>query len=128
MRRRPTRCYRQIKKKSYLNFQCSHGVLDPKIRICDVGMKKKEFMKSFLCSFGKLAKENVSSEALDATHITCNKKFVCKDAVHLRVGVHLLHVLAINKMLSYVGADRLQTGMRGVFGKPKSVCVRVIIG
>ncbi|VAH14994.1 unnamed protein product [Triticum turgidum subsp. durum] len=38
------------------------------------------------------------------------------------------HVLRINKMLSCAGADRLQTGMRGAFGKPQGVCARVAIG
>ncbi|GAB2209550.1 hypothetical protein Drorol1_Dr00026769 [Drosera rotundifolia] len=31
-------------------------------------------------------------------------------------------------MLSCVGADRLQTGMRGSFGKPQGTCARVAIG
>ncbi|KAK7833537.1 60s ribosomal protein l10 [Quercus suber] len=31
-------------------------------------------------------------------------------------------------MLSCAGADRLQTGMRGAFGKPQGVCARVSIG
>ena len=37
-------------------------------------------------------------------------------------------VLRINKMLSCAGADRLQTGMRGAFGKPYGTCARVDIG
>ena len=51
-----------------------------------------------------------------------------KDAFHLRVRVHPFHVLRINKMLSCAGADRLQTGMRGAFGKPFGVAARVGIG
>lgn len=54
-------------------------------------------------------KENVSSEALEAARIACNKymaKFAGKDAFHLRVRVHPFHVLRINKMLSCAGADR----------------------
>ncbi|CAN1241373.1 60S ribosomal protein L10 [Linum perenne] len=76
-------------------------------------------------------KENVSSEALEAARIACNKymtKSAGKDAFHLRVRVHPFHVLRINKMLSCAGADRLQTGMRGAFGKPQGVCARVAIG
>ncbi|KAF2290308.1 hypothetical protein GH714_010154 [Hevea brasiliensis] len=76
-------------------------------------------------------KENVSSEALEAARIACNKymaKFAGKDAFHLRVRVHPFHVLRINKMLSCAGADRLQTGMRGAFGKPQGTCARVAIG
>ncbi|GFZ20007.1 ribosomal protein L16p/L10e family protein [Actinidia rufa] len=76
-------------------------------------------------------KENASSEALEAARIACNKymtKFAGKDAFHLRVRVHPFHVLRINKMLSCAGADRLQTGMRGAFGKPQGTCARVAIG
>ncbi len=76
-------------------------------------------------------KENVSSEALEAARIAANKYMVKnagKDAFHLRVRVHPYHVLRINKMLSCAGADRLQTGMRGAFGKPQGLCARVGIG
>jgi len=37
-------------------------------------------------------------------------------------------VIRINKMLSCAGADRLQTGMRGAFGKPTGLVARVRIG
>ncbi|KAI7359882.1 60S ribosomal protein, partial [Hortaea werneckii] len=37
-------------------------------------------------------------------------------------------VVRINKMLSCAGADRLQTGMRGAFGKPYDSVARVNIG
>ncbi len=65
---------------------------DPKIRIYDVGMKKKgvdEF--SFCVHLVSWEKENVSSEALEAARIACNKymtKFAGKDTFHLRVWVH----------------------------------------
>ena len=42
--------------------------------------------------------------------------------------VHPFHVIRINKMLSCAGADRLQTGMRGAFGKPLGTVARVHIG
>nr|CAD1839893.1 unnamed protein product [Ananas comosus var. bracteatus] len=41
MGRRPARCYRQIKNKPYPKSRYCRGVPDPKIRIYDVGMKKK---------------------------------------------------------------------------------------
>lgn len=37
-------------------------------------------------------------------------------------------MIRINKMLSCAGADRLQTGMRGAFGKPQGLVARVGIG
>jgi len=46
----------------------------------------------------------------------------------LRVRAHPYHVVRINKMLSCAGADRLQTGMRGAFGKPNGTVARVNIG
>ena len=39
----------------------------------------------------------------------------CQESFHLRIRTR--GVLRINKMLSCAGADRLQTGMRGAFGK-----------
>ena len=75
-------------------------------------------------------KENISSESLEAARIAANKYMVTKagkEAFHLRVRVHPFHVLRINKMLSCAGADRLQTGMRGAFGKPYGLCARVSI-
>lgn len=51
-----------------------------------------------------------------------------KESFHLRMRVHPFHVLRINKMLSCAGADRLQTGMRGAFGKAAGTRARVAIG
>ena len=42
--------------------------------------------------------------------------------------MHPYDVLRINKMLSCAGADRLQTGMRGAFGKTYGTVARVSIG
>lgn len=55
-------------------------------------------------------------------------KITGKEGFHLRVRVHPFHVVRINKMLSCAGADRLQTGMRGAFGKPNGLVARVNIG
>ena len=94
--------------------------------------------------------EQLSSEALEAARICANKyvlphsnptststnssssrylvKIAGKEGFHLRVRVHPFHVIRINKMLSCAGADRLQTGMRGAFGKPQGTVARVNIG
>merc|ERR1712110_1203554 len=66
--------------------------------------------------------EQVSSEALEACRIACNK-YMTKSA-----GKDSFHMLRINKMLSCAGADRLQTGMRGAFGKSYGTVARVKIG
>jgi len=132
MGRRPARCYRQIKNKPYPKSRFCRGVPDPKIRIYDVGMKKANVDNFPFCiHMVSWEKENISSEALEAARVAGNKymtKNAGKDAFHLRIRVHPFHVLRINKMLSCAGADRLQTGMRGAFGKPQGVCARVQIG
>merc|ERR1712196_613553 len=132
MGRRPARCYRFIKNKAYPKSRFCRGVPDPKLRIFDIG-KKKAPAADFPTTIHlvSLEKENVSSEALEAGRISCNKnmiKVAGKDNFHLRVRLHPYHVLRINKMLSCAGADRLQTGMRGAFGKPQGTAARVDIG
>ena len=132
MGRRPARCYRQSKGKPYPKSRFCRGVPDAKIRIFDAGMKRADADTFPHCvHLASWEKENVSSEALEAARVAANKymvKFAGKEAFHLRVRVHPFHVLRINKMLSCAGADRLQTGMRGAFGKPQGVCARVQIG
>ena len=86
---------------------------------------------TLLLLLNSFEKENVGSEALEAARIAANKYMVKnagKETFHLRVRVHPYHVLRINKMLSCAGADRLQQGMRGAFGKPLGTCARVAIG
>jgi len=132
MGRRPARCYRYCKNKPYIKSRYCRGVPDPKIQIYDVG-RKNAGIEDFplcihLCS-GEY--EQLSSEALEAGRIVVNKylsKVAGKDSFHMRVRIHPFHVIRINKMLSCAGADRLQTGMRGAFGKPTGIVARVNIG
>jgi large subunit ribosomal protein L10e len=132
MGRRPARCYRYCKNKPYPKSRFCRGVPDPKIRIFDLGRKKANVDEFPLC-IHLLSDEHqqLSSEALEAGRICANKyitKMSGKDSFHLRVRVHPFHVIRINKMLSCAGADRLQTGMRGAFGKPNGTVARVDIG
>jgi len=132
MGRRPARCYRYCKNKPYPKSRFCRGVPDPKIRIFDLGRKKATVDEFPLCVHMLSDEyEQLSSEALEAARICANKylvKFSGKDAFHLRVRVHPFHVIRINKMLSCAGADRLQTGMRGAYGKPLGTVARVNIG
>eukprot|EP01025_Chloroclados_australasicus_P033120 TRINITY_DN336_c0_g1_i1.p2 TRINITY_DN336_c0_g1~~TRINITY_DN336_c0_g1_i1.p2 ORF type:complete len:233 (+),score=15.14 TRINITY_DN336_c0_g1_i1:179-877(+) len=132
MGRRPFKCYRQIKDKPYPKSKFCRGVPDPKIRIYDVGQKKLGVDAFPYCvHLASWEKENISSEAMEAARVACNKylvKYAGKEAFHIRIRIHPFHVLRINKMLSCAGADRLQTGMRGAFGKPVGTCARVNIG
>jgi len=132
MGRRPFKCYRYQKNKPYPKSRFNRGVPDPKIRIYDAGRKKygvDEF--PFAAHMVSVEKEQLSSESLEAARVACNKYMVKnagKDSFHLRIRVHPWHVLRINKMLSCAGADRLQTGMRGAFGKTYGTVARVEIG
>ena len=102
------------------------------IRIYDLGRKKASvddfpFCAHLVCD----EHQQITSEALEAARICANKyitKTSGKDSFHLRVRVHPFHVIRINKMLSCAGADRLQTGMRGAYGKPYDTVARVDIG
>merc|ERR1711959_358574 len=132
MGRRPARCYRYCKNKPYPKSRYNRGVPDPKIRIFDLGRKKAgvdEF--PFCVHLVSNEYEQISSEALEAARICANKYVVKnsgKDSFHLRVRAHPFHVIRINKMLSCAGADRLQQGMRGAFGKALCKSARVAIG
>mmetsp|Transcript_7446 Transcript_7446/g.31563 ORF Transcript_7446/g.31563 Transcript_7446/m.31563 type:complete len:210 (-) Transcript_7446:63-692(-) len=132
MGRRPARCYRYCKNKPYIKSRYCRGVPDAKLRIYDLGRKKASIDDFPNClHLVSLEKEQISSEALEASRISCNKyitKKAGKDSFHMRIRVHPFHVLRINKMLSCAGADRLQTGMRGAYGKPQGLVARVNIG
>lgn len=132
MARRPARCYRYQKNKPYPKSRYNRAVPDSKIRIYDLGKKKATVDEFPLCvHLVSNELEQLSSEALEAARICANKyitKTVGREAFHLRVRVHPFHVLRINKMLSCAGADRLQQGMRGAWGKPHGLAARVAIG
>lgn len=132
MGRRPARCYRYCKNKPYPKSRFCRGVPDSKIRIYDLGAKKTPVDVFPLCvHLVSDEYEQLSSEALEAGRICANKymsKYCGKDQFHIRIRLHPFHVLRINKMLSCAGADRLQTGMRGAFGKPQGTVARVNIG
>jgi len=132
MGRRPARCYRYCKNKPYPKSRFCRGVPDPKIRIYDLG-RKRATVDEFPCCVHMISceREQLSSEALEAARICANKyliKMCGKDGFHMRVRVHPYHVIRINKMLSCAGADRLQTGMRGAYGKPIGTAARVSFG
>jgi large subunit ribosomal protein L10e len=132
MGRRPARCYRYCKNKPYPKSRYCRGVPDSKLRIYDVGNKKAPCdMFPSTVHLVSDEYEQITSEAMEAARVACNKymiKVAGKDFFHLRMRAHPYHVIRINKMLSCAGADRLQTGMRGAFGKPSMVAARVDIG
>eukprot|EP00178_Gracilaria_changii_P014804 TRINITY_DN4153_c0_g1_i1.p1 TRINITY_DN4153_c0_g1~~TRINITY_DN4153_c0_g1_i1.p1 ORF type:complete len:230 (+),score=19.66 TRINITY_DN4153_c0_g1_i1:28-717(+) len=132
MGRRPAKCYRYCKNKPYPKSRFCRGVPDAKIRIYDVGTKRAPVDAFPYCAHViSCEREQICSEAIEAARINLNKylvKHAGKDSFHIRIRIHPYHVLRINKMLSCAGADRLQTGMRGAFGKPYGVAARVRVG
>lgn len=131
MGRRPWKCSRYIKNKPYIKSRYCRGVPESKLKIFDVG-KKKTGVDTFPACVHLLSleKEQISSESLEAARITANKHMigaVGKDNFHIRMRLHPFNIIRINKMLTCAGADRLQTGMRGAYGKPYGLCARVKI-
>jgi large subunit ribosomal protein L10e len=132
MGRRPARCYRYQKGKAYIKSRYCRGVPDAKIRIYDLG-KKNATVDEFPSVYHLVSdeKEQLTAEALEASRIVVNKYMATacgRESFHGRIRAHPYHVLRINKMLSCAGADRLQTGMRGAYGKPNGLTARVDIG
>lgn len=132
MGRRPAKCYRLISKKAFVKSRFCRAVPESKIAIHDLGNRKAsvELLPARI-NLVSAEKENISSEALEAARIAANKymlKTVGKDNYHLRICCQPIHILRINKMLTCAGADRLQTGMRGAYGKPYGRAARVFVG
>lgn len=132
MGRRPARCYRKLSKKAYIKSRFCRSCPESKIAIHDLGNRKAP-AEIFPARINLISceKENISSEALESSRIAANKyliKTIGKDNFHMRIAAHPVHILRINKMLSCAGADRLQTGMRGSFGKPYGRAARIFIG
>lgn len=131
MGRRPAKCYRVCGGKPWPKSRYNRGVPDSKIRAYDIGSKKAHYDELPFCvHLISKEKEQISSEALEAARVAANKvlnKVSKKEGFHIRTRIHPFHVLRINKMLSCAGADRLQTGMRGAFGKPYGRVCRIDI-
>jgi len=131
MGRRPARCYRVCGGKPWPKSRYNRGVPDAKIKAFDIGSRKSPYDELPFClHLVSKEYEQISSEALEAARIAANKiltKVSKKEGFHIRTRLHPFHVLRINKMLSCAGADRLQTGMRGAFGKPYGKVARVNI-
>jgi large subunit ribosomal protein L10e len=132
MGRRPARCCRFQKNKPYIKSRFCRGVPDAKIRIYDCGAKKTHVDQfPFVAHLVSDEKEQVTSCALEAARVSCNKYLIktCgKEGFHIRTRTHPFHVIRQNKMLSCAGADRLSSGMRGSYGKPMEMAARVDIG
>merc|ERR1711924_505698 len=131
MGRRPSKCYRYQKNKPYIKSRYCRGVPDAKIRIYDLGRKKASVEDfSFSAHLVSDELEQVSSEALEACRIACNK-YMTKNAgkdpsTCASVCTHSMSC-ASTKCFPAL-ALTVQTGMRGAFGKSYGTVARVKIG
>merc|ERR1711957_366042 len=132
MGRRPGKCYRYCKGKAFPKSRYNRAVPDPKLKLYDGGDKLAAWDYLPTCiHLVSDEEEQISSEALEAMRVATNRfliKKIGKDNFHMRIRVDPWHVLRINKMLSCAGADRLQAGMRGAWGKAYGKACRVKIG
>ncbi|ORD99751.1 RL10, partial [Hepatospora eriocheir] len=111
MGRRPHKCYRKLNKKAYIKSRFCRSGPESKLALNDLGNKKASAL-AFPARINliNLEDEHISSEALEAARIACNKhlvKNIGKDNFHLRINKQAITVLRINKMMSCAGADRL---------------------
>jgi large subunit ribosomal protein L10e len=70
----------------------------------------------------------VQHNALEACRVAINKIVETEVGIenyHFQVRAYPHHVLRENAIITGAGADRLQTGMRHSFGKPKSRAARI---
>lgn len=131
MGRRPARCYRYQKNKPYIKSRYLRGVPESKLNIFDVGNKLASHHTFPTCVHlvsGEL--QQISANALEAARVVVNKHMVKqagRENFHLRIRVHPYHYVRINRMLTCAGADRLQQGMRGAYGRPENIVARVRI-
>ncbi|MEN2497352.1 MAG: hypothetical protein MHMPM18_005177 [Marteilia pararefringens] len=117
----PWRCFRKLKDKPYPRNRYNRSVPDPKIKIHNTG-NRKAHVDLFPACFQLYIKSKcrVSSEALEAGRVACNKlltQSIGKSEFHQVIHKYPHDACRNNKMLSCAGADRLQSGMRKSFGK-----------
>ncbi len=75
-----------------------------------------------------LHRVQISHYALEAVRTSINRnlqKKLTRDQFHIRIRPHPHQIYRENKMMAFAGADRLQSGMRGSFGRCIGTCARV---
>ena len=99
---------------------------DSKIVKFEMGNIKKDFRYKVLL----ISKEPVQirDNSLEAVRIAVNRYMEDKAGRNnfvFRIRVHPHHILREHKMLTGAGADRMQSGMKGSFGKPTNRAAQV---
>ena len=122
--RRIKRAYTRLskyKKKSFIK-----GVPGSRIHLFDMGNLTAEFPLKFQLIAAKDV--NLRHNALEAGRVTathCLAKQYGKKGFALHVHAVPHHVMRENSLATGAGADRMQTGMRSAFGKPKGLACQV---
>ena len=129
MGRRPARCSRFQKNKPYIKSRYCRGVPDPKIRIFDCGNKKASVDQfPFVAHLVSDEKEQISSNALEAARVACNKyliKMCGKEAYHIRTRTH--RFMLLDRTRCFCAGGSTVSGMRTV-RRPMERAARVSIG
>lgn len=133
MGKRPARCYRRVSGPAYtrtarrvVRKAYVRGVPNPALTHMDMGNSGKKYKYQVLLTSDDWVQ--VQHNALEACRVAVNKvlaKEIGSDNYHFQVRVYPHHVLRENAIITGAGADRLQTGMRHAFGRPKSRAARV---
>lgn len=93
----------------------------PKIVQYDMGNLSGEFPLKISLAVKEPA--HLSHNALEAARVTANRYLQRKAGrlgYHLKIRVYPHHIVRENPMATGAGADRVQSGMRGAFGKAVS--------
>lgn len=134
MGRRSWVCYRLLRVRGYQRKRSrSHrkeyvrGGADPKIRLYDVGNRKKK-LADYDVVLGMLSRlpRRYSHLTMEAIRISVNRRLADnagKEAFHMRVCLHPYMTYREHAMMAFAGADRLSSGMRQSFGRPVGRCV-----
>ena len=137
MARRPWQCYRKhinrkpyIKKRGARGKDFVHGGADPQIRLFEMGNLSGDVDFDVKIGVQIMHTVMVSDNTLEAARRSVNRKLqlIGRKNFKYKVRPHPYRVYRENKMMAFAGADRLQSGMRGSFGKPMGRCAKVRAG
>ena len=119
-------CYTRVESPPYTKRQYMRGVPEPRIRKFTMGNTSRKFQ--YEVALIALKACQIRHNALEAARVAANRYLQRKLGVNnylFRILPFPHHVLRENKMIFGAGADRLQDGMRGAFGKPVGTAAQV---
>ena len=137
--KRPWHCYAKWTRRPYQHKRSSNhrreyarGGSQSKIGRFWGGAKETKWEDWELIVGLKVERQiQISSNSLEAIRISINgtlQRKLGRQNFRLRIRPKPFQKIRENRMLSYAGADRMQTGMRNSFGRSMGVCARVRAG